>query len=456
MLYMSLKKFLEKIDFKPGEKDMSYLKIKSEEICEKIKNTLKKRKIDADVFIGGSFAKGTMERKEEYDLDIFIRFDWEYQNLSDELEKILKFAFFKSGIQTKKSLHVTSGLLGAQDAKSTLRHLDIKKMHGSRDYFRINENKRFNFEIIPVTRIKNPKEARNVTDASYFHVNYVRRKMKTKKDIARQIRIAKSFFRASGGYGAESYIGGISGYGVECLIIYFKSFEKMAKWMINVKEREVIDMEKKYKKKRDVLFELNESKINCPIVLVDPTFKERNVLAALTKETFAKIQEKLKEFLRNPKEESFIEKKLDEKDILRTAEKKRAELLKVEIFTDKQEGDIAGSKLKKFSKFLEGEISRYFDVLSYNFNYNFGNSAKAYYILKSKKELLLVGPPKNIEKGAKAFKKKYKNVFEKKGRLYTKEKINFSAKEFLIKWKVDNTERIKEMYIKNLNLLYSV
>ena len=46
--------------------------------------------------------------------------------------------------------------------------------------------------------------------------------------------------------------------------------------------------------------DLNSSKLNSPIIPIDPTYKQRNVLAALSKETFEMFQKSCKEFLENP------------------------------------------------------------------------------------------------------------------------------------------------------------
>ena len=48
---------------------------------KKIKKNLQERKINAEVFVGGSAAKGTLIKKEPYDIDIFIRFDKKYNEM---------------------------------------------------------------------------------------------------------------------------------------------------------------------------------------------------------------------------------------------------------------------------------------------------------------------------------------------------------------------------------------
>src|SRR3989344_2018710 len=217
----------------------------------------------------------------------------------------------------------------------------IEKVHGSRDYFRVFKTKEITFEIIPVMKIKKPEEAENVTDLSYFHVNYVKRKMNNK--LAREVGITKQFFKAQKFYGAEGYIQGFSGYGVECLIIYFKIFEKMIRELLKADGKIIIDPERHYKNKNDVLIHINESKLQSPIILVDPTWKGRNVLAALSNETFSRFKEAASRLISNPKLEYFEEKNLDEKILKNKADKYKAEMVKIKLETDKQQGDIAGT-----------------------------------------------------------------------------------------------------------------
>ncbi|MEK6833372.1 MAG: nucleotidyltransferase domain-containing protein, partial [Nanoarchaeota archaeon] len=179
-----LKEILKKVE--PSEDDLKYIKDYANIFSRNIKKNLKKYKIDAEIFIGGSFAKGTVIKKDNYDVDIFIRYDKKYKN-----EEI--------SILTKKAL-----------GKSK----DVFVIHGSRDYFRINYEKNFFIELIPVKKINNPKEHENITDLSYLHVRYINKKIKSKK-ILDEIKIAKAFCYANGCYGAESYIHGFSGYSLE-------------------------------------------------------------------------------------------------------------------------------------------------------------------------------------------------------------------------------------------------
>lgn len=292
------------------------------------------------------------------------------------------------------------------------------------------------FEIIPVLKIKKPEDAKNVTDLSWFHVKYVADKIKKNVKLKAEIILAKSFCYASGCYGAESYISGFSGYALELLIIYYRSFEKFLKAVVG--NEQIVITSGFYKNKKDALMNINEAKIS-PIVYVDPTFKERNVLAALSKETFEKFKIQAKNFLKNPSLSYFEKKKLEEGKYK----------IKIEIRTDKQEGDIAGTKMKKFYKLFLREIGIYFKIKNSEFIYEEGKKSNMYLNLDKRKEIIMRGPPINKVEDVSKFKKKHKNVFLKDHFVFAREKAA-SFEEFFKEFMRKNRKRMREMNIIGL------
>ena len=415
-----LKEVLVKV--KPEENEIKEIGDKLRKFLVELEKNRKKEKLNAEIFVGGSFAKGTIIKKGHYDIDIFVRFDKKYskQSLSELMEKIIG--------KTKK-----------------------ERIHGSRDYFRVKAEENLFFEVVPVVKIKNPKEAENVTDLSYFHVNYVKRKVKAKE--LDEIRIAKAFCHANGFYGAESYIKGFSGYGLELLIRHYGSFLNLVKDSVKIKDKKVIDTEKLYKSKSQILMDVNSAKLQSPIVLIDPTFRQRNVLAALSEETFRKFQETAKKFIKNPSTNFFEPKKMNFSKLKDEAKRKGYEFILTEIETDKQEGDIAGSKLLKFYNHLNGEIKRYFEIKDSGFYYEKKKSAKLFFVVKKKGDFLVSGPSVNDTENVKKFKAKHRKTFVKNKRIYAKEKVNLSIRDFIVRWKAENVDRIKEMYIVSFMVL---
>ena len=417
-----LKEVLKKVE--PAKEDIELIENSLKDFSERFEKRLKVLKINAEVFVGGSFAKNTVIKKDNYDVDIFVRFDPKYDNR--EISNLL--------------------------AKALKPFRNISRIHGSRDYFKLKIGPTFFIELIPVKKIKTLKEAENITDLSYSHVRYINRKIKSKK-ILDEIRIAKAFCYANNCYGAESYIQGFSGYSLELLIYYYKSFTRFASAVIKMDEKVVIDIEKHFRNKQIALMDINTAKLDSPIVLVDPTYKHRNALAALSDDTFERFKSACKKFLKSPSIKSFEIEKIDLEKIKTDAKKKKYEFLLLEAKTNKQSGDVAGSKLLKFHRHLGSEIEDFFHVKKKGFNYNGKKAARYFFVVKDKGEIIRAGPYLKDKKHVAKFKQKHKKTFSDKGRIHVKKKINFTLKDFIGTWKTNNRKKLREMDVIGLRIL---
>ena len=411
-------------EIKPSEKEMKGMENSTLALLKKIKGNMQGKKINADIFVGGSAAKATMIKKDPYDIDIFIRFDKKYKNeiLSDLTEKILR------GIGRNV------------------------RIHGSRDYFKIKFREKVFFEIVPVKRIQNPREAENVTDLSYSHVNYIKKKIKSEK-LLDEIRLAKAFCYANNAYGAESYVRGFSGYGLELLVYHYGSFLKFVREIAKIKEKTVIDIEKHHKNKDRILMDLNEAKLQSPIILVDPTYKQRNVLAALSAETLENFQKACRLFLQNPKISFFKQRPINTEKLRADSKNKGYDFIVLKITTNKQEGDVAGSKLLKFYRHIREELEKFYDIKENGFEYKNGKSAQGFFAVKRKPLILVIGPMVNDIKNTNRFKSAHKSVFIKNNRLYSKKANSLPIKSFIEFWKKKNRKRMKDMSIIKMELV---
>ncbi len=412
-----LKEEISKI--KPDKKEIGILKKKAKNFLESLKKELKKGKISASVFLGGSLAKDTIiKRQKKQDIDVFIRFDKKYKD--KEISKILERIINK------------------------LDYKNIKKIHGSRDYFQI-ENKNIIYEVVPICKISSPKNARNVTDLSYFHVKYVKDKISKNKQLADGIRLAKSFTYAQDCYGAESYIKGFSGYALELLVIYYGSFLNFIKDIAKTKKRQIIiDPEKHYKDKEEIMWELNESKLQSPIVFVDPTYKQRNALAALSEQTFKKFKKAAQKFLKNPSKRYFEKELPNKKDFN----------FVLQVSTKRQKGDIAGSKLKKFYEFLSKKLERYFKIKKREFLYKEDkNIGEFYFNLEKRDKLIIYGPPITDVHNLARFKKKHPKAKIKNKKAISIEKNNITKKKFIQEVQKKYKDIIKDMGIYKVKIL---
>lgn len=389
-----LRKELEVISVPEGE--VLRLKKMSAEFIK----SLKKAGLRAE--IGGSLAKGTLVKREKQDVDIFVVFDYSEDTL--KLEEILK------GMKLPGKL---------------------SRVHGSRDYFHIDCGDVL-LEVIPVVKNKDPELAENVTDVSLSHVKYVVSEVKKKQGIADDIKLAKAFCRANRCYGAEGYVRGFSGYSLEVLVIYFGGFVNFLKKMGGGRRPAVgglviIDPLKYFKNEKEVMREINSSKLQGPVVLVDPTYKYRNVCAGLGLETFERFLEVSERFLKSPSLEFFEIKELDVEGLKDFAGKRRARFLELELSTDRQEGDIAGTKMKKMFSFFARELVRNGqEVLKSEFDYSgVGKKAFGYLVVLEKGEVEVRGPSVGLEEQAAKFcEAKGDKVFKRKGFWWFRKRVN--------------------------------
>lgn len=346
--------------------------------------------------IGGSVAKGTVVKKERrQDVDIFVIFK-DNKNL-ENLEKTLN----------------SMNLPGV-----------LKRVHGSRDYFQV-QNSSVIFEIIPVLENTDPNLAENVTDVSLQHVDYVRGKLREYPKLADDIRLAKAFCRAQRVYGAESYIKGFSGYSIELLVIYYKGFVKFLEEFSKDVEGIVIDPAKHFKNAKEALREINASKLQGPVVLVDPTYKYRNASAGLGIEAFKRFQKATREFLKSPGQEFFALKSVGITELKKKAEKNDGVFFEIKMKADLQAGDVAGTKMKKFFDFFVAELKRRKqNVLAKEFDYRgSGQESFGYLVVKENTEIEHRGPSLKLKEQVENFKKVHMDkVYEKKGYLWVKRK----------------------------------
>ena len=337
------------------------------DISKKIESSLKEHKIKAKLVLGGSTAKGTWLPGSS-DIDFFLKFDKKYENLSNITEKILPFK--------------------------------AERVKGSRDYFTF-KYKNYEIEIVPVYDIRDPKEAKNITDISPLHVNWTK-----SKKLQDEIRIAKLFLKAQKCYGAESYIKGFSGHVTDILIAYYKSFDNFIK---------------------------AASKLYSPLIVVDPIQPERNAAAALSKEKFNLLIEVAGKYLKKPSIEFFKEKRITESQL-----KKRKDKLIILYETPKKKRkDVQGAELLKRFETIKRKLKEYdFKILDSGWQWYPGEKAMYWFYFPKKelsKEKIHYGPPINADKeNILEFKKKWKNVKKDKKRYYVVVKRKYRKPEELL------------------------
>jgi len=387
-----MKEVLNKI--KPNKAEQTVFHTVTAVFLKKLNSNLK----NAEAILGGSGAKDTW-LSGSADVDIFVQYNYEEfvsksMKLSDLLEPVLKKSFPK---------------------------LKIERLHGSRDYFQL-VYEHLNFEVVPILKIAKAENAKNITDISPLHALWVNKNSKKLKD---DIRLAKQFCKAHNLYGAESHITGLSGYVLEILVVYYGSFEKLLRAALLWKEKEVIDAAKYYQKK-EALFHLNQSKLQSPLIVIDPVDKRRNAAAALSQDKFNLFKLKARDYLKKPSADFFVVHHVVKEELEREAAAKKGHLvfIKVKPLTGKE--DVVGAKLLKAFQFLEVQLESY-GIKKKGWDWLRKKEAVFYFIAEKKElpqEFIQQGPPLKLTEYVFAFKKKYKETFENQGKIFAKAKRN--------------------------------
>ncbi|MEM0231309.1 MAG: nucleotidyltransferase domain-containing protein [Candidatus Woesearchaeota archaeon] len=365
-------------------------------VLASVRTALKKSRLDADAILGGSVAKGTF-LKDNYDCDIFVRFDrkkYEGKDISELLKKAL------SGFK-------------------------LERIKGSRDYFQF-EMQGIHFEIVPVIRISKPEDAVNVIDVSPLHIKWVKNKISKKPKLAEEAMLTRAFCKGIGVYGAESFIRGFSGHVLDILTIHYGGFLKLLKASKKWKEQTVIDPENYHKGM--ALLNLNASKREGPLVLIDPVQPDRNAAAALSYEKFRTFKKKAQEFLEEPSLSFFFPKKI----VLKPSES----VLLIEAEPVEGNVDRAGCKLLKALEFIrKGLEQNYFKVEKAELHWEkMGNAIFEFKISNQSimeaalgRPVLRRGPPAELKKHADEFRKKHGDCYEKDGFVWARIERKYSS-----------------------------
>ncbi|MDD5649516.1 MAG: nucleotidyltransferase domain-containing protein [Candidatus Nanoarchaeia archaeon] len=378
--------------------------IRTQKIVDKFLNKLNRRLVGATAIVGGSFAKNTW-LSGDHDIDIFVLFSKKHDNekISSVLENTLRQVF-----------------------------LFIKKIAGSRDYFQI-KYKGCLFEVIPVLKIDNPEEAKNIMDISPMHVTWVKEHINGKEDDVRKLKL---FLKANHCYGAESYIKGFSGYVAEILTIYYGSFDRVIESAVDWQEFDIIDT----KKRKIMLRNVDKSKIS-PLVVIDPIQKERNAAAALSKEKFNLFIKACNEYVKSYSQEFFIKKyKIPENAIVLQAKPLKGRK------------DIVGVKLLKAYEYIKDKLDEDFGVEDSSWYWN--KKAIFWYVTEDKEISEFkkhYGPHISDEYNLEKFREKWKDekIMAESGRVFINVKRKHTkVRSYLQELLKDNEVKDKVKSIK--------
>jgi len=350
------------------------------------KNSPKK----CEVVLTGSMAKKTFLR-DSRDIDVFVLFDKSTprEKLEDHMKKILKKAFPSIGYQVSYAEH---------------------------PYLRFHYEGR-RVDLVPAYKISKSSDMQSAVDRSVLHTKYVIRSLK--KGQRDDILLLKKFLKSYSLYGAEIRIKGFSGYLCELLIIKYGSFSKLlkaaTKW-----ENVFIDLKKYYTPKQKP----DAKKRFGFFVVIDPTDKNRNVAAAVSKCSFKSFISASKKFLKSPSEKFFFKvPESFEQKIKRLSKGKSLYL--VSMPRPDIVDDILWGQIYKLNKQLKDHLKDFEpkEIIADDSRH----VVRLAVILGSSKlppKMLIAGPPLKMKERVKDFKKSRKGArfITKKNKLFAEVK----------------------------------
>ena len=275
-------------------------------------------------------------------------------------------------------------------------------------------------EIVPCYKVK--EKIISAVDRSPLHNEFLKKKMEASQK--NEVRLLKQFMKGMKVYGADQKTHGFSGYLCELLILYYGNFENVmkaaAKWKLPV----IMDFGKN-----------NYSKFIEPIIFIDPVDSNRNVAAAISRETLDKFMLKAIEFLKKPSEDFFFppKRKID----FRKEITGRNIIMLVFDYPKTIVEEIVWSQLEKLASTLKTQLELA-DFAVYRARHWTDEKSKCAITLELQDSEIAAkkkhgGPFLSQTKNVEEFKKKYKEIWVENDRVYAWRKRKYTSAEKLIK-----------------------
>lgn len=358
----------------PGKEEEKELKDFADSVISKIND------FGYEAELEGSLAKGTWNAG-SHDLDIFVFF--KKKTNRKELEE--------KGVSLGKKV-VKS--LGAEPEVAYAEHPYVK-----------TEVNGYQLDIVPCYKHKELGCLKSAVDRTPFHTEYIKEKLT--EEQKNEVRLLKRFMKGIGVYSAREKVHGFSGYLCELLILNYGSFKETIKSAENWSHGVLIDLEDYYKEKTKAL-----EKFDCPLVVIDPIDKNRNVAAALEEDNFDLFVYASEEFLKKPNINFFFPNPVEplSREEFESEIEKRSPFFLIKFKAPDLVEDTLHSQLRSSLSSLSSAVERKdFKLLGSDFMTN----EYSCFLLDLEYDELpeiekLRGPPTDVEKKSQdAFKEKY-------------------------------------------------
>lgn len=364
-------------DIKPTKAEQDDIDAMSDKLVSFLQETSAEYGIDAKIAVVGSVAKHTA-LKGKSDIDIFMAFPL---SLSEDKLK-------EDGL---KLAHKCSDEFDG----------DASHHYASHPYVTtIIED--YEVDLVPCYEIEDGSQLKSAVDRTILHTRYV--KANITPEEADEVLLLKKFMDMTGTYGSEFKVGGFAGYLCELLIIKYGSFEETLRQASEWKYGHVIDLEGYGTAKN----------FKDPLVVIDPTDRNRNVGAALTLTKYSEFIQSARNYLTSDNKKDYfypLTRKLDKDHILGEFEKRGGDLIAIRFSMPEMPLDTLYPQLKVTAESLVEKLNdAEFNVFDYG--YWSDEKSECIFLLEMASSKLNdikinVGPKVFIKKACDNFTKKY-------------------------------------------------
>ena len=310
-------------DIKPTQTEQQEINEMSDSLVDFLKETCKKEGIDAKIAIVGSVAKHTA-LKGKSDIDIFMAFPLSVSETSLK-EKGLYLAH-------KCNDHFNG---------------DASHHFASHPYV-TSDIDGFEVDFVPCYEIEDGSQLKSAVDRTILHTRYVKSNLTS--EGCDEVLLLKRFMDMTGTYGSEFKVGGFAGYLCELLIIKYGSFEQTLKAASNWQFNEVIDLEDYG----------TAGNFKDPLIVIDPTDKNRNVGAALRLNKMSEFIQSARNYLASDNKKDYfypLDKSLDKQSILDEYSKRGSDFVAIKFEFPDMPLDTLHPQLKMTTESLAEKIT---------------------------------------------------------------------------------------------------
>lgn len=310
-------------DIKPTEEETQKINEVSSRVISCLQDLCDGDNLDAHVALVGSVAKNTA-LKGKSDIDIFIAFPL------DTDKKFLK----------EKGLDLAHRCCNEFESDS--------EHHFASHPYVTTHIEGFEVDIVPCYAIENGDQLKSAVDRTILHTRYVKANLDEGQED--EVLFLKRFMAMTGTYGSEFKVGGFAGYLCELLIIHYNTFENTLKNAINWKFGHSIDLEG-YGTSKD---------FKDPLIVIDPTDKNRNVGAALRLDKLAEFIQSARNYIFSQNKRDYfypLKRDLNRDEILEEFKSRNGDVIAVKFRIPDIPLDTLHPQLRKTTEALERKLN---------------------------------------------------------------------------------------------------